>query len=45
VRCPQFGERGEAVQKLLREKLSEHARYVRQHGQDMPEVLHWKWRN
>jgi xylulose-5-phosphate/fructose-6-phosphate phosphoketolase len=33
------------VQQLLRDKLVEHRRYVRQHGEDLPEVRDWRWRS
>ncbi|MBC8165976.1 MAG: phosphoketolase, partial [Bryobacteraceae bacterium] len=28
---------------FLREKLIDHRDYVNEHGQDMPEILEWKW--
>jgi xylulose-5-phosphate/fructose-6-phosphate phosphoketolase len=27
----------------IRDKLIDHKNYVRQHGEDMPEVREWRW--
>jgi xylulose-5-phosphate/fructose-6-phosphate phosphoketolase len=27
----------------MRAKLAQHHAYIRQCGQDLPEILHWKW--
>jgi xylulose-5-phosphate/fructose-6-phosphate phosphoketolase len=37
---------GESAQKLaasLKAKLEEHREYIRAHGEDMPEILEWRW--
>jgi len=28
---------------LMRDKLIEHQQYVREYGEDMPEVKNWEW--
>jgi xylulose-5-phosphate/fructose-6-phosphate phosphoketolase len=40
---PQTGDAGIALIPLLREKLARHHQYIRQHGQDMPEIRDWQW--
>ena len=42
-RLPQLGARGDVVRQALGDKLAQHHAYIRQHGQDMPEVRAWKW--
>ena len=43
VRVPQLGPRAAYVVQMLRDKLIDHRNYVCRHGQDMPEILNWKW--
>jgi xylulose-5-phosphate/fructose-6-phosphate phosphoketolase len=43
-RVPGLGSRGAHVKQALRDKLLEHKQYIRRYGQDMPEVLDWKWK-
>jgi len=31
------------VREMAEDKLLEHKRYIEQHGEDMPEILNWKW--
>jgi len=40
---PQTGEAGIALIPLLHDKLAQHHAYIREHGQDMPEIRHWRW--
>ncbi len=43
-RVPGLAERAADAKQFLREKLAEHHRYIREHGQDMPEIRNWAWR-
>ena len=42
-RLPQTGEQGQVLKRRLQVKLDEHRQYIRQHGQDMPEIRNWRW--
>jgi xylulose-5-phosphate/fructose-6-phosphate phosphoketolase len=42
-RLPQTGGAGAALKRRLADKLVEHKQYIRQYGQDMPEIRCWRW--
>jgi xylulose-5-phosphate/fructose-6-phosphate phosphoketolase len=42
-RVPQLGSRAAHLRQRMAEKLIEHDQYIRQHGEDMPEVRDWRW--
>ncbi len=42
-RLPRLGSEAERLLRGLEDKLHEHHGYIREHGQDMPEVLNWRW--
>ncbi len=42
-RLPSLGERKPDLFAALKAKLDAHHAYVREHGEDMPEIHHWKW--
>jgi len=44
ARLPEWKTKGDDVVRRLREKLELHGTYVREHGEDMPEVRDWSWR-
>jgi len=44
-RLPQITENAASLKKLMQNKLNEHKLYINKYGQDMPEILNWKWNN
>jgi phosphoketolase len=44
-RVPKLGYRAAHLRQLKRDKLTEHAGYITQRGEDMPEVRDWVWQD
>jgi xylulose-5-phosphate/fructose-6-phosphate phosphoketolase len=42
-RVPGLGVTAAPIKQQFRDALIEHSRYVRQHGEDMPQIRHWTW--
>jgi xylulose-5-phosphate/fructose-6-phosphate phosphoketolase len=42
-RVPKLQPRAAGVVEIIQNKLMEHYRYIREHGDDMPEIRNWKW--
>ena len=42
-RVPKLQPRAAHIKQKMRDKLSEHTRYIHSHGEDMPEIRDWKW--
>ena len=43
-RLPQLGPEAARLNQVLEDKLIAHRRYICEHGQDMPEILNWRWK-
>ncbi|RNM15066.1 phosphoketolase family protein [Nocardioides pocheonensis] len=44
-RVPRLRDVSAHAREWLRGKLIEHQRYIREHGEDMPEIKDWQWRS
>ena len=44
-RMPGLGSKADYLKQIVRDKLIEHKHYIDKHGQDLPEILNWKWGN
>jgi len=42
-RVPKMHAHAESIRQKMRAKLTEHKTYIETYGQDMPEILNWKW--
>ncbi|CAK7193086.1 Xylulose-5-phosphate phosphoketolase [Commensalibacter sp. Nvir] len=42
-RIPKLFSKTAYIDQMVRDKLVEHRRYITEHGEDMPEILNWKW--
>jgi xylulose-5-phosphate/fructose-6-phosphate phosphoketolase len=42
-RVPGLATRAAQVKQQFRDRLIEHSRYIREHGEDMPEIRDWVW--
>ena len=42
-RVPRLAPHAAHLTEIIRDKLIEHDRYIRQYGEDMPEIRNWQW--
>jgi xylulose-5-phosphate/fructose-6-phosphate phosphoketolase len=42
-RVPRLGHLAAYTRQLVRDRLIDHHRYIREYGEDMPEIRNWKW--
>ena len=43
ARVPGLSKRAQAAKRFLQERLQAHRAYIRQYGQDLPEIRDWNW--
>ena len=44
-RLPKLGNRGAILNQICQDKLVMHKQYIEEFGQDMPEIINWKWKD
>jgi xylulose-5-phosphate/fructose-6-phosphate phosphoketolase len=44
-RVPRLAARAAYIKQFVRDRLVEHQQYIRQWGQDLPEIRNWRWPN
>jgi xylulose-5-phosphate/fructose-6-phosphate phosphoketolase len=42
-RVPKLGEKAAYARQWVRDRLIDHKAYIREHGEDLPDVRNWKW--
>jgi xylulose-5-phosphate/fructose-6-phosphate phosphoketolase len=42
-RVPKLGERAAYAKQAIRDKLIDHKEYIDRYGEDMPEIIGWRW--
>jgi xylulose-5-phosphate/fructose-6-phosphate phosphoketolase len=42
-RVPRLRTHGAHLKQRMRDKLTDHTRYIHEHGEDMPEIRDWRW--
>ena len=42
-RLPQLGARAAYFKQAIRDKLIDHQQYIEEHGDDMPDIVRWRW--
>ena len=43
-RVPNLGAKGDYLKQMMKDKLIQHKHFIDIHGEDMPEVINWKWK-